>query len=323
MPKSFKPINQLEKLFLKISNRKAYKKYKREFLEYKTVKDREATLNSFRSEYGVLNLDAIITIAKKQGSLNFSHAGNAGDIIYALPTIKEIQKHIEQPINLYLILDQPHSLALHYTHPLGSVMLNRKMANMLVPLLSNVEYLTSSAIYEGQRVDITLDSFRELGLQLEKGSIVRWYSYATGVHPDLSSAWLSVRADTTYKSYIVLARSERYRNPHISYSFLKKHKNILFLGIESEYKDILQVIPHIKWKQVEDFKEMAEIIAGCKFFIGNQSFPYSVAEALRVPRILEVCYEAPNVIPEGENGFDFYLQEHFEWLVTKLDGENQ
>ena len=79
-----------------------------------------------------------------------------------------------------------------------------------------------------------------------------------------------------------------------------------------------QSIPHLKWIQVNDFLELAGIIAGCKLFIGNQSFPFSIAEGLKVPRILEVYYKAANVIPEGENAHDFYFQEHLEELVSRL-----
>jgi hypothetical protein len=77
-------------------------------------------------------------------------------------------------------------------------------------------------------------------------------------------------------------------------------------------------IPHLKYRGVNDFLEFARIIAGCKFFIGNQSFPYAVAEALKVNRALEVCFECPNVIPEGPNGYDFCYQPQFEKIVKQL-----
>jgi len=63
---------------------------------------------------------------------------------------------------------------------------------------------------------------------------------------------------------------------------------------------------------------MAQVIASCKLFIGNQSFPYSIAEALKTKRLLEVYYQAPNVIPNGPNGYDFYFQDHFKYLVDAM-----
>ena len=43
---------------------------------------------------------------------------------------------------------------------------------------------------------------------------------------------------------------------------------------------------------------------GCSLFIGNQSFGYACAEAMKVkPRVLEVCSWAANVIPHGEEAY--------------------
>jgi hypothetical protein len=63
---------------------------------------------------------------------------------------------------------------------------------------------------------------------------------------------------------------------------------------------------------------MASIISGSKFFIGNQSFPFSIAEGLKAKRVLEVYYRAPNIIVEGANGFDFCYQPQFEKIVANL-----
>ncbi len=63
---------------------------------------------------------------------------------------------------------------------------------------------------------------------------------------------------------------------------------------------------------------MASLIAGAKLFIGNQSFPFSVAEGLKANRLLEVSANCPDVSVNGENGHEFYFQEHFESLVKRL-----
>ena len=53
-------------------------------------------------------------------------------------------------------------------------------------------------------------------------------------------------------------------------------------------------------------------------FIGNLSFGYALAEALKVPRLLESGPNFPLVYPNGENAYDFYFQSHFEELTKKL-----
>ena len=64
--------------------------------------------------------------------------------------------------------------------------------------------------------------------------------------------------------------------------------------------------------------ELAEIINNSKFFIGNLSFGYALAEALKVPRLLESGPNFPLVYPNGQNAYDFYFQYHFEKLVKEL-----
>jgi hypothetical protein len=160
--------------------------------------------------------------------------------------------------------------------------------------------------------------FRAKLFSLDNTNIARWCSYITGVTPQLWKSWLTVDADQSYANTIIVARSERYRNSFVDYSFLKNYDNLVFIGVEAEYEDMRKAIPDIKWVQVDNFLQLARIIAGCKLFIGNQSFPFSIAEALKVPRILEIYYHTANVIPEGPNAHDFFFQDHFEALAKEL-----
>ena len=61
------------------------------------------------------------------------------------------------------------------------------------------------------------------------------------------------------------------------------------------------------------------IIKNAKLFIGNLSFGYALAEAIKVPRLLESAPNFPLVYPNGKNAYDFYFQSHFEDLVEKLN----
>ena len=63
---------------------------------------------------------------------------------------------------------------------------------------------------------------------------------------------------------------------------------------------------------------MAQTIKSSKFFLGNLSFGYTLAEGLKVPRLLESVPEFPLVYPNGINAYDFYFQNHFEKLFDKL-----
>lgn len=316
---SFQEKNIIQSLWLKLIDIKAYKEYKAIFKEYrKAVK-----INTFVSDGHALDVNKISEIANKNTQVNFVHSGNAGDIIYALPTIKKIHELVQKPVNLYLKLDQPHNLALNFKHPLGNVMLNQVMAKMLIPLLSSQSYLNFCGIYADQRIDIDLDEIRRAGLILDRGSIARWYGYIFGINADLYKNWLEVKPNLDYADTIVIARSQRYRSPFVDYSFLTNYSKLVFVGIQAELEEMKSEVSNIQYFKANDFLELAEVIAGCKFFIGNQSFPFSIAEALKVPRILETFFDTPNVIPEGKNSYDFYFQEHFESLVKLLSNQGK
>jgi len=173
------------------------------------------------------------------------------------------------------------------------------------------------SVFEQDRtlIDVDLDIMRNYPMLLDRGNIARWYFLVFPVNFDLNKPWLKVEPDKEMSESIVLARSNRYQAPNIDYSILKKYSNIYFVGVPDEYNEMKKLIPALKYRPVNNFLEMASVIAGSKLFIGNQSFPFSMAEALKVNRLLEVYFECPNVTVYGDNGFDFSFQPQFEKLV--------
>jgi hypothetical protein len=278
-------------------------------------------IDNFLSANATLTIPHIKAIAAKNGKLNFVHTGNAGDVIFALPVLKKLHEIVKEPLNLLLKINEPMRLSGGFVHPLNNVMLNQATADMLLPLMQQQPYIGSFGVYTDEQIDVNLSLFRQAGIRQDRGNIVRWNFYTTGVTANVSEPWLFVKPDTTYANSIVVARSQRYNNPIINHSFLAKYPNVVFLGVKAEYENMKKLVPNIKWVQVKNFLEMAQIIAGSKFFIGNQSFPFSLAEALKVPRILETYHAAPNVVVEGPNGYDFYFQSHFEAIVSELNGD--
>ena len=298
---AFKKKTFLSKLILKSKDYEEYKNY--QFL-YKLSKLPQPVNLAvpFKEEY------------------HFKHSGNAGDIIYSLPAAYALAGtgRIHYHFNL--------GAKGHYgkkPHPLGNVMLTEKIVQLLQPLLLSQPSITECSIYTpSQPIDFDLDLVRTYPFPLNRGNIARWYFYVFAINANLSNPWLHVTPNTDFKDHMVIARSQRYQAPAIDYSFLKKYRNIVFIGVEAELKEMRQMLPHIAYQPVADFLEMAQIIAGSKLFIGNQSFPFSIAEALKVKRLLEVYHLCPNVNVEGDNGFDFCFQPQFEKLVEKLYEEN-
>jgi hypothetical protein len=253
-----------------------------------------------------------------QETYHFKHSGHAGDIIYSLPSLKELSGG--KATNFYLSLNRKVNYG-KLKHPLGNIMLNEKTVEALHPLLQAQDYISNVLVHNGEAIHYDFDYIRDYPFMQNSGSIARWYFYFFAINADLGKAWINVEPDSSWKDYIIISRSFRYRQPLISYGFLKKYTKLLFVGLEDEYADMKKQLPSLEYVKVQNFLQLAQIIKGGKFFIGNQSFPFSLAEAMKVKRVLEVFVPCPNVIPEGANGYDFIYQPQFEKIVERLYNE--
>ena len=169
-------------------------------------------------------------------------------------------------------------------------------------------------------MDIDFDLIRqERYTNQPRGSLNRWFNYVfPQMASDLSQPYLNVKAKKNDK--IIINFTQRYRNHLINYFFLKEHQDkLVFAGLENERDLFCRTwdldIPRL---EVDDFYQLAAWIKGCKFFLGNQSFCFQLAEAMKVNRILELFPMMPNVIPVGNGGYDFYHQGSLDYYFNKL-----
>lgn len=301
----------IKKLFYKITNKEKYKRYKTDLLIEKKIK---LLKSGFEEE--------IIKIDKKleKKEISFLHSGHLGDVINALPIIKEISKNSK--CNLYLQVNKNlEKDALGYKHKGDKIYMTNKMVNMLLPLLNNQEYLNSVEVFNNQKIDIDLDLFRKMPMNFNLDE-VRWYFHLTGIHVDLSKQYLFANQHEKIKNKIVIMRSTRRKNNFINYKFLNNYEDVLFLGLKDEYEDLKLDIPKLNFYNCKDFLEATEIIKSSKFFIGNSSFGFTLAEGLKVPRVMESYPDFPVIYPNGGHGYDVYFQVHFENICRKLNQIN-
>ena len=248
---------------------------------------------------------------------SFKHSGHLGDIIYSLPIVKQLSSRFcSQPALMYLNLYYKSSLDPSIDHPSGRYALIPETYSIIKPLLESQEYISSVKQYSEESVDFDLDYFRDCIYTLDRGNISKWYQEIIPIDLHLEEPWLKVnKKSTEYSEYIVLSRSTRYHWNDLSYSFLRKYPNVAFVGLEYEFKLMKEIIPNIKYIPTNDFLELAQIIAGARLFIGNQSSPFAIAEALKVNRLLECYLYSPNVDPIGGHNAMFSSQACFEFLV--------
>lgn len=247
--------------------------------------------------------------------LNFLHSGHIGDLIYALPVIKKLSEN--HTCNLFIGINKIFTNEKYKNHTSAGVLINDRIFNYALPLIGKQKYLNKVQKYIDQKIDINLDLFRDMPGKPSNTS--KWYFHITGVHADLYKPFLDTQEHDKIKNKIVISRSLRNKNTFIDYSFLNDFcDQLIFIGLKDEYLDLKKVIPELKHYDPLDFFEMSQIIKSSKFFLGNQSSPFAIAEGLKVPRLLENTYDVHDVEPTGGNCYDFFYQTHFEKFFYKL-----
>lgn len=241
----------------------------------------------------------------------------AGDLISFLAGVKKMYERTGRKGVIYQRLNMEGGSYYGAVHPFLNerehpICMNQYMFDMLKPAILTQEYIEDFLVYDGQKVDFDFDLIRQERFTGQPGgSLNRWFFY---VFPemacDLSKPWFHVEPTNDFSNTVILNFTLRHRNPLIDYSFLRNYEgSLLFVGLPEEYNAFKNEwkldIEHLK---VNNFYELASAIKGCKFFHGNQSFCYQLAEAMKVPRLLEKFVQMPNVVPVGENAFDYYAQ---------------
>jgi hypothetical protein len=246
--------------------------------------------------------------------MNFLHSGNVGDVIYSLPTVMALGGG-----SLYMKADVPASYS--FVHPWGNVQLTRKAIDMLLPLVRSQCYIHVADHYAGQSIDANLDKFRTCGINFTSGHLAMMYMHAfPKAHADLSKSWLSVAANTDFEDCIAICRTGRYHGQQFSpvmYEQAATHHDAIFLGLPDEYEAMKRHYPKLKYQPTDDFLEAARIIASCRLYVGNQSGLASIAEGLKVPRVIECCREAHNAFPIGPRGRACLFPEEMAYWLSR------
>lgn len=278
--------------------------------------------------------------------LRFRHVVNLGDLISSLAGVKSLYEKTGVKAAVYQQLNRPGEYFVGAQHPTvddsgAMVCFNEDMFNMIQPLLLNQDYIAEFEVYTGQPVNYDLDTVRlqtycgAPNFPLHKWT---WMAYPE-LTCDLSVPWINAHQVSSIEvrdmdgkhfwwqsesdkphNRIIINFTDRYRNFNINYFFLKEYeKDIVFAGTELEYKKFCENWGlNIKRLVVKDFLELACAIKSCRFFLGNQSFCWHLAESMKVTRILELYPHAQNCTSFGPNGYEFYHQHAVEYFVNKI-----
>ena len=295
-----KILNNFKNAFIKLFNKKKY-------LDNKELLKIKEDVDVFQKKYENY-INKIQQSLKNKKEISFLHSGHIGDIINVLPVIKELSK--THNCSLYIQLNLPVPVFLQQTS-CGQFFMNKKIYDMLNPLLVKQSYIKKINIYNDEHIDINFDIIRDLLLNLLFDN-VRYGFHVAVVQVNLNEKFLEVENHFSLKNKIVILRSLRYQNPFIDYSFLEKYENAYYIGTYEEYKELKKIVKNLQYHDCKNFLDMAMIIKNSKLLIGNSSLGIDIADALKSPRLLEASPYFPARQVHGDNGYDFYFQAHFE-----------
>ena len=260
------------------------------------------------------------------------HSFNSGDLITVLPGFQKVYLETGKKVLIYQRLGLPANYGHSDNHPIiddngQMVCMNQPMFDMIKPLIEAQDYVAGFEIWQGEKVDFDFDLTRQHSqMPLPGGSIHHWASL---IFPQLESDLTKPRVKpafprgTPVSQLVMINRTARYYNPYIDFFFLKHFQSMLrFIGTYQEYESFnRRWLLNIEYLSVKDFKQLGDYISDCKFFLGNQSMCWHLADAIKSPRILEVCSTYPNTFPTGANGYSFITQTALEYQFNKLINE--
>lgn len=289
---------------------------------------------SSRLETDLASSNAVIK--PDQPTTHVKHMANMGDIIASLAACKKFYDITNRKIVFHQLVDHPAAYypgAIHGTLDDNGTMvtLNKKLFEMIKPLIESQEYIHSFVKYEGQRIDLDFDVIRgKTDVNMPHGMLCAWIMYAyPDLWCDLSKAWLILperkkpsEVQKFVKNKIIVNFTERYRShAQLEYFFLKQYvPDLIFCGTEKEHWTFCNRwnLPLQRFSPT-NFLEYAYAIQSCRFLLSNQSFAWNIADALKTPRILETCKWADNCQPGiGGESAGYFYQTGCEYHVRSM-----
>jgi len=234
----------------------------------------------------------------------FYHRGSIGDIIYAMPTILTCGG------NAILYLRTEEHLKFLYN-------LLKKQSYIKDVRHSNSAEDDGYSWTDGNIINF--NDFAHIAWVKRNQHLVLSHLETQNKEYDLSKLWID-SVEPKYLSDIIINRTTHYHDKEeINWHLLEPFKDrCKFVGYPKEYKCFIQTYKiDIEFYQVQDALELAQVIRGSKFFVGNQSAAFAIAEAIKHPRFLEVCYTFDNCQPHGEDGYTYLTNDLINKYLAK------
>jgi hypothetical protein len=222
---------------------------------------------------------------------SYKHSGTLGDLIYSLPIVRHFGGG-----EFYLHLNQIDWIGKHYygadPSPFHQGRMTIKDYEFMRSFMEAQDYITKFEPLDPKTAAIThnLDRFR-VPFVGHPGNYVDIYADVFGLKDATlkemlrQTPWLTVPSPRTVEGRpVVVNRTGRWvpteRNP--LYDEWKKEgidAKAIFVGLPNEFEDFKKMSgwTDIEYHPTQTLLEVAELIAGADYFIGNQSVALSIA----------------------------------------------
>lgn len=260
---------------------------------------------------------------------SFRHSGKLGDIIYSLPAVRALGG------GSYFV---DHRTEYFQKPPLGEA-----PAEMMTQLLRTQSYIHDAALYESRPVTCDLDRFREKAVGIHVFNTLRaqtnhftglifgnaaeqardniipripvdlpQYHWECAALPGKANLdpWLS-GIDPKPVGDIIICRTGRRPGRLDWHALAPFARKTVFVGFETEHLAFCRSQFPVEFYKATDFIDLAQVIAAAKLFVGNQCFGLALADAMSVPRVVEVWDESPNRMLSA-NAYDTLTREVIE-----------
>ncbi len=216
-------------------------------------------------------------VENKDVAKTIFHRGDAGDLVAFMPILRAMGG------GKIVIGD-------HTGPNQGRESMKGARYEAIKPLLESQPYVHEVSWGEFRQGMTDVSNFRTDHRYSE--NLIQWQARHVGVMTT-EEPWISVTAPNHGRP--VFARSMRYRDPNFTWKrYVERHRNAIFVGLPEEHQDFQKWFGRVEFRPTRNLLELAQIIAGCSVFVGNQSCPFWIAAGLGVPLIQETWHPDPN-----------------------------
>ena len=274
-------INPLEYFMYLLSDN--IKKIKLMVKDYGTI-DIDCSKESIANNGLYLNYN---TQKKPKETIDYIVGGRMGDFFQVLYVAHQNYLQTGKKGNVYITNNLDYG-GDAFTKPL------EVLYPELLPIMNQQDYIEKFEIFNNQTNDfINLNDWRlPENFKPENFPWINLFNkvYLTQYEKLTYQAWIKFSdVDFRFKDKVVIHRAHyRTTEDEINWEQLIRDNDCIFVGFEETQYDAFPYKNMLPFHKIDTLGDFCAILNACKFYIGNQTGPLSIAHAMDIPRLCEL-----------------------------------